>query len=83
MIVYHVTSIKKLLKYIQNRRILPPIRAWQTIEEAERFSIQTGRQIILRLRFPDNSEKLEGHRNKAVLLNESLDIGEVFGGWKP
>ena len=70
MIVYHVTSLKKLNKYIENGEIRPPVRAWETIEQAERMSISTGRRIILRLRFPDNAEKLEGHFNQARVLYE-------------
>ena len=65
MIVYHVTSLKKLNKYLKNGKILPPVRAWENIEQAERMSKSTGRKIILRLRFPDNAEKLEGHFNQA------------------
>ena len=49
--------------------ILPPVRAWKDIKDAERFSIQTGRQIILRLKFPDNAPELDGHRKKAVIYN--------------
>ena len=70
MIVYHVTSLKKLNKYIESGMILPPVRAWEDIEQAERMSISTGRKIILRLRFPDNAEKLEGHFNQAMVLYE-------------
>ena len=70
MIVYHVTSLKKLNKYIEKGEIRPPVRAWETIEQAERMSISTGRRIILRLRFPDNAERLEGHFNQARVLYE-------------
>ena len=70
MIVYHVTSLKKLNKYIESGMVLPPVRAWEDIEQAERMSISTGRKIILRLRFPDNAEKLEGHFNQARVLYE-------------
>ena len=69
MIVYHVTSKKKLLKYINSGGIKEPVRVWKTIEEAERFSKQTDRKIILRLKFPNNVEQLYGHRNKAVIIN--------------
>ena len=44
MIVYHVTSLKKLNKYIESGMILPPVRAWEDIEQAERMSISTGRK---------------------------------------
>lgn len=70
MIVYHVTSLKKLNKYLATGAILPPVRAWENIEQAERMSKSTGRKIILRLRFPDNAEKLEGHFNQARVFHE-------------
>ena len=69
MIVWHVTSRKKLLRYLQQRMILPPVRAWKDINDAERFSVQTGRRIILRLKFPDNAPELDGHRRRAVVYN--------------
>lgn len=68
MIVYHVTTLKKLNKYVKSGKILPPVRAWENIRQAERMSISTGRKIILRLSFPDNAEKLEGHFNQARVL---------------
>lgn len=68
MVVYHVTSLKKFNRYLANGKILPPVRAWENIEQAERMSKSTGRKIILRLRFPDNAEKLEGHFNQARVL---------------
>ena len=40
MIVYHVTSLKKLNKYIASGMILPPVRAWEDIEQAERMAYQ-------------------------------------------
>jgi len=68
MIVYHVTSLKKLDKYRKTGRILAPVRAWENIEQAQRMSISTGRQIIIRLRFPDNAPKLEGHFSQARVM---------------
>lgn len=68
MIVYHVCSSNKLRKYQAGGCIHPPVRAWENIEQAERFSISTGRKIILRLRFPGNTDKLPGHFNQAVVL---------------
>lgn len=68
MIVYHCTSLKKLNKYLKSGQINPPVRAWENIEQAERMSISTGRRIILRLKFPNNANKLEGHFNQARVL---------------
>lgn len=72
MIVYHVCSYKKLQKYIKTGKILPPVRAWENIQQAERMSLSTSRRIILRLRFPNNAEKLEGHFNQARVLKTAL-----------
>ena len=77
MTVYHVTSLKKLNKYLVNGKILPPVRAWESIEQAERMSKSTGRKIILRLRFPDNAEKLEGHFNQARVLYEPYILNSM------
>lgn len=72
MIVYHVTSLKKLDKYRKSGCILAPVRAWENIAQAQRMSISTGRRVILRLRFPDNAEKLEGHFGQARVLHSNL-----------
>ena len=72
MIVWHVCSLKKANKYNKTGYILPPVRAWEDIEEAQRMSKSTGRRVILRLKFPENAEKLEGHFNKARVLNKRL-----------
>ena len=70
MTVYHVTTLKKLNKYLKTGYIKPPVRAWENIEQAERMSKSTGRKIILRLKFPDNADKCEGHFNQARVLYE-------------
>ena len=70
MTVYHVTTLKKVNKYLKTGYIKPPVRAWENIEQAERMSKSTGRKIILRLKFPDNADKCEGHFNQARILYE-------------
>ena len=76
MIVYHVTTAKKLRRYLEVGRIDPPVRAWESAEYAAQFSIQTGRAIILRLKFPDDAPRLEGHENHAyVLYNAYTNLG--------
>lgn len=72
MVVWHCCSYKKLKKYMQTGYILPPVRAWETIEQAQRMSLSTGRRIILRLKFPNNADKLEGHFSMARVLNQPL-----------
>jgi hypothetical protein len=77
VIVYHVCSLKKLDKYRKTGRILAPVRAWENIQQAQRMSISTGRRIILRLRFPDNAPKLEGHFNQARVLHQDYDFKNI------
>ena len=70
MIVWHVTTAKKFRRYLTHHRIEPPVRAWKYISDAQRFSCQTGRKIIVRLRFPDSAQQLAGHRGRPVVLHE-------------
>lgn len=77
MIVWHVTTVKKLQRYKDSGGILPPVRAWESLEAAERFSKQTGRKIILRLKFPPQAERLEGHRGQAFVLREKYKLTSV------
>ena len=77
MIVYHVTSAKKLKRYLAAGAILPPVRAWENIQQAERMSISTGRRIILCLKFPDDAEKLDGHFNQARVLHEPYLLRDI------
>lgn len=76
MIGYHVTTKKKIMKYIKNGRTDAPIRAWKTIQEAERFSKQTGRRIIVRLKLPDNTSNLFGHKGMAVQFDYPCETKE-------
>ena len=77
MTVYHVTTLKKLNKYLKTGYIKPPVRAWENIEQAERMSKSTGRKIILRLKFPDNADKCEGHFNQARILYEPYILASI------
>ena len=71
MIVYHVCSPKKYERYQKSGKINAPVRAWENIGQAERFSKSTGRAIILRLKFPKNAPKCEGHFNQARIINQN------------
>jgi len=83
MIVYHVIGAKKLKKCLLKGYLTPPVRAWKEISSAERFSKQTGRHIILRLKFPDddNVKPLTGHRNEAVYIMGPYSLKGIFGKW--
>ena len=77
MIVYHVCTLAKLKKYEKTGYILPPVRAWENIEQAQRMSLSTGRRVILRLKFPDNAPKLEGHFNQARVMNQKVKFESI------
>ena len=78
MVVWHVCTVNKLKRYkLNGNRINPPVRAWETIEQAERFSLSTGRKVILRLKFPDGAPKLEGHFNQARVLDYQYQLNSI------
>ena len=56
---------------------MPPVRAWETIEQANRMSISTGRKVILRLKFPNDADKLEGHFNQARVINKIYEWDRI------
>lgn len=70
MKVYHVCSKSLLRKYQREGKIRGVVRAWKDIISAERFSCQTGRPIILRLKFPEKAKEIVGHKEKAVFIDE-------------
>jgi hypothetical protein len=78
MIVWHCCSLGRLDKYRKSGKIVAPVRAWETITQAQRMSLSTGRRIILRLKFPNNAQKLEGHFNQARVLMHDLPFKENF-----
>ena len=79
MIVYHVCGASKLSRYIQAGYIKPPVRAWVSVSEAARFSKQTGRPIILRLKFPSDAKVLEGHKGLARYIEDRYPVDNIFG----
>ena len=79
MIVYHVIGARKLKRCLMNGYLPAPVRAWKTIVEAERFSKQTGRQIILRLKFPEDAKQLAGHKGEAVYIGNNYQLQGIFG----
>lgn len=71
--VYHVTTPKKYQRYQKSGCIMPPVRAWEKMEDALDFSFRTGRTIILRLKLP-NKLRLFGHKGKAVYYEGPLHL---------
>ena len=75
---YHVTTRKKLQRYLETGIILPPVRFWASIEDAERFSKQTGRRIILRLTVPESAiHRLSGHRGRAYWSRDGIVLRDL------
>lgn len=74
MMVWHVTTLKKLNKYRETGYIKPPVRGWTNIQSAERFAKQTGRGVIIRLRFDKDVHILEGHKGEAVYTLSPVEL---------
>ena len=78
VIVYHVTTYKKLTKYVSNGYIKPPVRVWNSVQESERFSKQTGRKVILRLKInAKDFNLLDGHGGNALVSKKCLLIDSL------
>ena len=63
---------------MQNGGIKPPVRAWKNIKEAERFSKQTGRRLIIRLNLPDDTPTLTEHKGKAVVSDSIYELKHII-----
>lgn len=63
IILYHVTTPKKVRKYRKTGSILSPVRGFTTLIAAMAWAIKTGRSVILEFK-ADNPYKLPNHHNK-------------------
>jgi hypothetical protein len=61
MIGYHVTTPKKLARYVASGRIIQPVRFWPNLHTAKRWAKRTGRQVIIEL-VVDESYPLPDHK---------------------
>ena len=77
MIVWHTTSARKLARYKKTGFIVPPVRAWESAEDAARMSVSSGRRVLVRLRFPASAPRLPGHRGRAFVLNQRVSVRDV------
>ena len=58
---YHVTTTKKLQRYIQTGAILPPVRFWPNMMTALKWARRTGGNLILEIQYRE-SYPLPDHR---------------------
>lgn len=61
--LYHVTTLKKYLKYKQSNCIHSPVRGFTTPMAAMAWAIKTGRNMILEVE-TYNTHKLPDHHNQ-------------------
>ena len=65
MIGYHVTTPKKLARYVSTGAILPPVRFWRYEASAREWARRTGRTIVLCIEvsevYPLPDHKPAGH----------------------
>ena len=58
MRVFHVTTRKKVARYVETGAILPPVRYWKCEFWARRWARKTGRGLILCFEEPTRSYPL-------------------------
>lgn len=61
--LYHVTTPKKLARYVASGRIIAPVRGFTTVAAAQEWARRTGRSIILEVCGTD-CNKLPDHHNQ-------------------
>ena len=61
MIGYHVSTDKKLRRYITTGAILPPVRFWPNKYTANKWAMKTGRNVLLKIEV-NESFPLPDHR---------------------
>lgn len=59
---YHVTTPKKLARYVASRAILPPVRYWIYKSSAKAWAKKTGRTVILKIEVMGDSYFLPDHQ---------------------
>ena len=77
MVLYHVTTKKKLLAAMNQGFLTPPVRAWDNINAAEYFSKSTGRKIIVRLKKDNTFQRLEGHKGQAAISQRQYVLHDI------
>ena len=84
MIGYHVTTHKKLSRYLAAGRILPPVRFWKFLDSAKAWSKKTNRLVILSIEV-STSHPLPDHRPRGHAFwspNIARDFHIVDNGLK-
>ncbi len=72
MIVYHVISIKKFMRCIKQGFLPSPVRAWETIEEAD--GTKLGYLVPVDAPNPDND--LLGFLDRAISMRQIETISK-------
>lgn len=54
MTLFHVTTRRKLQRYVETGGILPPVRGWLFEGSARAWKKKTGRDLILRIQVPSS-----------------------------
>lgn len=76
MIGYHVTTPKKIARYMSTGAILPPVRFWKWEGSALAWAKKTGRTVILRIEV-DEAYPLPDHAPRG----HAYWTPELVRGW--
>ena len=74
MELWHACTLKQLRAYLASGCILPPVRAWRSLDGATRFAKQTDRRIILRLTALKGFRELGGHQAQAMVSDSPFPL---------
>lgn len=81
MTLYHVTTSKKISRYISTGGILPPVRGWINVTSARNWMERTGRDILLKIEvnesYPLPDHKPFGHAHWANQIVRNWEILEA------
>jgi antibiotic biosynthesis monooxygenase (ABM) superfamily enzyme len=78
VILYHVTTPKKVQRYGNSGRIIKPVRGFTTEKAAMAWAMKTGRSVILEIE-SENFHKLPDHHND---FGEAWWFDEDVKSWK-
>ena len=69
----------ELNKYRETGYIKSPVRAWESCEDAAKYSAQTGRRLIIRLKLPEDSVIEYRNNGNAIISDKNYYDEELLG----
>ena len=71
---YHVTTAKKIQRYISSKRIIAPVRFFPNISTAQKWAKRTGRNFILKIKVRGESYPLPDYKPAFWSPNDVIEF---------